>query len=78
MKFFQSTVLFLFFSTIIFAQKSYLIHITIDKIVLGKDSVVFKKGKTSGRKGKVNSEEHNKKASESLKERWRLKKQSYE
>jgi len=46
MKFFQSTVLFLFFSTIIFAQKSYLIHITIDKIVLGKDSVVFKKGKT--------------------------------
>ncbi|CAN5877311.1 hypothetical protein BH11BAC7_BH11BAC7_15170 [soil metagenome] len=29
-----------------FAQKSYLIHLTIDKIYLGKDSVVFKNGKT--------------------------------
>jgi hypothetical protein len=47
---------------------------TIEKIKMS----ISKKGKTSGRKGKVNSEEHNKKASESLKERWRLKKQSYE
>ena len=39
---------------------------------------ISRKGKTSGRKGKVNSEEHNRKASESLKEYWRLKKQSHE
>jgi hypothetical protein len=29
-----------------FAQKGYLIHLTIDKIYLGKDSVIFPKGKT--------------------------------
>lgn len=29
-----------------FAQKSYLVHLTIDKVVLGKDSVVYKNGKT--------------------------------
>jgi hypothetical protein len=39
---------------------------------------ISRKGKTSGRKGKTNSEEHNRKASESLKEYWRLKKQRYE
>jgi hypothetical protein len=33
-------------SGIAFAQKSYLIHLTIDKIYLGKDSVIFPKGKT--------------------------------
>lgn len=33
-------------SGIVFAQKSYLIHLTIDKIYLGKDSVIFPKGKT--------------------------------
>jgi hypothetical protein len=39
-------LLFLFLPFFSFAQKNYLIHLTIDKIVLGKDSVVFKKGKT--------------------------------
>ncbi len=39
-------VLFLLVSLFSFAQKNYLIHLTIDKIYLGKDSVVFKKGKT--------------------------------
>ena len=38
--------LFLLISVFAFAQKAYLIHLTIDKIYLGKDSVVFKKGKT--------------------------------
>ena len=33
-----------------------------------------KKGKSSGRKGKINSSEHNKKASESLKKSWEMRK----
>jgi hypothetical protein len=40
-------VLFLvLLSGITFAQKGYLVHLTIDKIFLGKDSVIFPKGKT--------------------------------
>ncbi len=37
---------FLLFTVAAFAQKSYLVHLTIDKVILGKDSVVFKNGKT--------------------------------
>lgn len=36
----------LLFPGFIFAQNSYLVHLTIDKVVLGKDSVVYKGGKT--------------------------------
>ncbi|HLG03923.1 MAG TPA: hypothetical protein VI731_10040 [Bacteroidia bacterium] len=36
----------LFLAGSLFAQKSFLIHLTIDKVRLGKDSVVFKPGKT--------------------------------
>jgi hypothetical protein len=36
---------FILISILGFAQRVYLIHLTIDKVVLGKDSVVFKKGK---------------------------------
>jgi hypothetical protein len=39
-------LLFLFVSGTAVAQKSYLVHLTIDKVILGKDSVVFKNGKT--------------------------------
>lgn len=39
-------LLFLLYSFSSSAQKNYLIHLTIDKIYLGKDSVIFKKGKT--------------------------------
>ncbi len=46
MKCLFSTIIFILLVNFSFAQKSYLIHLTIDKIVLGKDSVVFKKGKT--------------------------------
>jgi hypothetical protein len=46
MKRFSLVLIFLVAATIAFAQKSYLIHLTIDKVVLGKDSVVFKNGKT--------------------------------
>ncbi|MDQ3111559.1 MAG: hypothetical protein M3R17_16855 [Bacteroidota bacterium] len=46
MKRISLVLLLLFFALYSFAQKSYLIHLTIDKIKLGKDSVVFKKGKT--------------------------------
>lgn len=41
-----SLLLLVFLTTILFAQKNYLVHLTIDKIFLGKDSVVFPKGKT--------------------------------
>ena len=41
-----AVIFFIFISANIFAQHSYLIHLTIDKVVLGNDSVVFKKGKT--------------------------------
>jgi hypothetical protein len=39
-------LLLLFCSTYLSAQKSYLIHLTIDKLVVGKDSIVYKGGKT--------------------------------
>jgi hypothetical protein len=38
--------LLLLFPALLVAQKSYLVHLTVDKIMLGKDSVVFKGGKT--------------------------------
>src|ERR1044072_5103771 len=37
---------FLFLSAIVFAQRPYYVHLTVDKVILGNDSVVFKKGKT--------------------------------
>ncbi len=46
MKRFISVLILIGLSSFVFAQKNYLIHLTIDKIRLGKDSVVFKKGKT--------------------------------
>lgn len=46
MKYLFSAIILVFLTNISFAQKSYLIHITIDKVILGNDSIVFKKGKT--------------------------------
>jgi hypothetical protein len=46
MKRFSLVLIFLLSVTMTFAQKGYLIHLTIDKVMLGKDSVVFKNGKT--------------------------------
>jgi hypothetical protein len=43
---FRLLIVFLFLSIVSFAQKGYLIHLTIDKIILGNDSVVYKTGKT--------------------------------
>ncbi len=40
------TLFLIFLSAAAFAQKTYLVHLTIDKVILGKDSVVFKNGKT--------------------------------
>jgi hypothetical protein len=39
-------IIFLFFGITVSAQKNYLVHLTIDKVQLGKDSVIFKNGKT--------------------------------
>ena len=46
MKSYAALLVLMLMSGMMFAQKSYLIHLTIDKIILGKDSIVFKKGKT--------------------------------
>jgi hypothetical protein len=46
MKHFAAILFFILFSTVSFAQPSYYVHLTIDKVVLGNDSMVFKKGKT--------------------------------
>lgn len=46
MKLISSFFVFIFLAIPSFAQQNYLIHLTIDKIYLGKDSVIFKKGKT--------------------------------
>lgn len=43
----QLLFFFLFFATtFLHAQKGFVIHLTMDKIFLGSDSLVFKKGKT--------------------------------
>ena len=46
MRNFLLLLFFLFVAPALFAQKSFVIHLTIDKIFLGNDSLVFKKGKT--------------------------------
>jgi hypothetical protein len=46
MKRFCISTILIFVASFSFAQKSYLVHLTIDKIYLGKDSVIFKNGKT--------------------------------
>ena len=44
----RSRIIFfaIFLPAFLFAQKSYLVHLTIDKVSLGDDSVVYKNGKT--------------------------------
>ncbi len=46
MKLFATTLFSIFISGFLFAQRPYYVHLTIDKVVLGNDSVLFKKGKT--------------------------------
>jgi|SRR5665213_3227732 len=46
MKYLATIFFSIFLTTFIFAQRIYYVHLTIDKVILGNDSVVFKKGKT--------------------------------
>jgi hypothetical protein len=46
MKTLSVSIIFILISTFSFAQKSYMIHLTMDKIYLGKDSLIFTHGLT--------------------------------